>query len=265
MTYEGIDTMARITAAQAQAMRENDISFICRYLGPASWGKTITRQEAYTLLSAGVSILLCYETTAERMRGGAAAGEIDGLNARNYANDLGVPAGTVIMFACDYNAPMGDFILIESYIKAAQAALGGIYEAGVYGPEKVVSFLSERGACDKFWQCVAWSNQFLPVANVRQYAWQGDARAKAMAAACGIAAVDLDAGEDLRGLWQPTQPEPETHWYDDTMAWAAKEGICDGTRPEDPATRAEVAQMFRNYNRRLESEDYKSTSGLLAD
>ena len=263
MTYQGIDTAARITAAQTAKLRENGVSFVCRYIGPESWGKTITRDEVAILHGAGLAILLCFETSAARMRGGAAAGEIDGLNARNYVNDLGVPAGTAIFFACDYNAPMGDFILIESYIKAAQAALGGIYEAGVYGPEKVVSFLSERGACDKFWQCVAWSNQFLPVANVRQYAWQGDARAKAMAAACGIAAVDLDAGEDLRGLWMPTQPEPEKHWYDDTMAWARKEGICDGTRPEDPATRAEVAQMIRNYNRRFEAEDYKATSGLL--
>jgi hypothetical protein len=269
MSYQGVDTVARFSADKAKQLRSMGMSFVGRYLGPASWGKTITRSEADALLAAGLSILLCYETSAERMRGGAAAGEIDGLNARNYAQDLGLPAGTTIYFACDYNAPTGDLILCESYIRAAQAALGGIYEAGVYGPEKVVSFLSERGACDKFWQCVAWSNQFLPVANVRQYAWQGDARAKAMAAACGIAAVDLDAGEDLRGLWRPK--ETATHWYDDTVLWAEKEGVISPTptiadaRPEDPATRAEVMQMIRNYNRRFEDADTKTASGLLAD
>lgn len=42
----------------------------------------------------------------------------------------------------------------------------------------------------------------------------------------------------------PAEPEP---WYADTMRWAAEHGICDGTRPEEPATRAEVAQMIRNY------------------
>lgn len=261
MTYQGIDTAARITAAQAKKMRENGVRFAGRYLGPVSWGKTITKSEAELLLGEGVAILLCYESVAERMRGGAAAGAEDGQLVAYHAQQLGVPAGTAIFFACDYNAPQGDLILCENYVKAAQAALGGVYEAGVYGPEKVVSFLSDRGSCFKFWQCVAWSNQFLPVANVRQYAWQGDARAIDMAKRLGIMAVDLDAGEDLRGLWRPkTEKEP---WYADTMRWAEKEGICDGTRPEDYATRAEVAQMFRNYNRRFEAEDYKARSGLL--
>ena len=267
MTYQGIDTIARITAAQARKMRENDISFVCRYIGPESWGKTITWEEIDTLHAEGVSILLCYESVAERMRGGAAAGAEDGHLVAYHANRLGVPAGTCIMFACDYNAPTGDLILCEQYIRAAQDALGGVYEAGCYGPEKVVSFLSDRGACHKFWQCVAWSNQFLPAANVRQYAWQGDSRSKAMAAALGIMAVDLDAGEDLRGLWAAPQPE---HWYDDTVRWAIKEGIVTGptiedARPEDAATRAETMQMFRNYNRRFEAEDTKTASGLISD
>ena len=267
MTYQGIDTAARITAAQARKMRENGIAFAGRYIGPESWGKTITRSEAELLLGEGVAILLCYESVAERMRGGAPAGAEDGALVAYHANVLGVPAGTCIMFACDYNAPTGDLILCENYIRAAQDALGGVYEAGVYGPEKVVAFLSERGACHKFWQCVAWSNQFLPVANVRQYAWQGDSRAKDMAKKLGILAVDLDASEDLRGLWAPKVTE--THWYDDTVLWAEKEGVIApvktiaDARPEDAATRAEVMQMIRNYNRRFEEPDTKSASGLL--
>jgi len=269
MTYQGIDTAARITAAQAKKMRENGVRFAGRYLGPVSWGKTITKTEADTLLGEGVSILLCWESSAERMRGGAPAGASDGANALKYAQQLGVPAGTAIFFACDYDAPQGDLILCEQYITAAQAALGGVYEAGCYGPEKVVAFLSDRGACFKFWQCCAWSNQFLPAANVRQYAWQGDARAVDMAKKLGIAAVDLDAGEDLRGLWRAK--ETETHWYDDTVLWAEKEGVIApvpsiaDARPEDPATRAEVMQMIRNYNRRFEDADTKTASGLLAD
>ena len=270
MTYQGIDTAARITAAQAQKMRESGVSFAGRYIGPESWGKTITKAEAELLLGEGVAILLVYESVAERMRGGAAAGAEDGQLVAYHANALGVPAGTCIFFACDYNAPQGDLILCENYIKAAQAALGGVYEAGVYGPEKVVAFLSDRGSCFKFWQCVAWRNQFLPIANVRQYAWQGDARAVDLAKRLGIMAVDLDAGEDLHGLWRPKEPEPASHWYDETVRWAIKEGIVAGptiedARPEDAATRAEVMQMFRNYNRRFEAEDTKNASGLLAD
>lgn len=270
MTYEGIDTSARITAAQARKMRENGLCFAGRYLGPESWGKTVTRAEAKALHAEGISILLCYETTAERMRGGREAGAEDGSNALRYARELDVPVGTCIFFACDYNVPTGDLILCENYISAAQAALGGVYEAGCYGPEKVVSFLSDRRDCFKFWQCCAWSNQFLPVANVRQYAWQGDVRSKDMAKKLGIAAVDLDAGEDLRGLWAPEKPEPVKHWYDETVLWAISEGIVAGptieaARPEDYATRAECMQMFRNFCKRFEEPDMKNASGLPAD
>ena len=270
MTYQGIDTAARITAEQARKMREIGISFAGRYLGPESWGKTVTKAEADALLAGGIFILLCYETSAERMRGGTAAGAADGANALRYARELGVPVGTCIFFACDYDVPDSDLIRCENYITAAQSAMGGVYEAGCYGPEKIVSFLSDRGDCFKFWQCCAWSNQFLPVASVRQYAWQGDARSRAMAKKLGIAAVDLDAGEDLRGLWAPPEPEPVTHWYDDTVRWAIKEGIIAGptiedARPEDCATRAEVMQMFRNFCKRFDEEDKKTAGGLLTD
>ena len=49
----------------------------------------------------------------------------------------------------------------------------------------------------------------------------------------------------LNGLKEPDEP-----WYAETMRWAEMNGICDGTRPEDPATRAEVAQMLRNFANR---------------
>lgn len=43
--------------------------------------------------------------------------------------------------------------------------------------------------------------------------------------------------------------EPETHWYDEDMAWAKENGITDGTNPESGATRAEVWAMLRRlYN-----------------
>lgn len=258
--YQGIDTAARITAAQAAKLRQNGVSFACRYIGPEAWGKTITAEEIRTLRDAGLAIMLCFESTASRMKGGARAGAEDAVTARNCAAALGVPAGTVIFFACDYNAPAADFASIEAYLRAAKMNAEQ-YGVGMYGPEKVVSAISERGACFYFWQCAAWSNQFLPVADVRQYAWQGDARAKAMAAACGIAAVDLDSAETLAGMWlPPVKPQPEP-WYADTVRWAEQEGVIapvssiEDARPEDPATRAEVMQMIRNYNRRFEAED----------
>lgn len=271
MMYEGIDTAARITAAQAARLRENGVSFVCRYIGPESWGKTISRDEVQILHDAGLSILLCFETSAARMRGGARAGAEDGYTARQAAEELGCPSGTVIFFAADWDVQPGELPACEAYLKTAGYNTEQ-YGVGCYGGERVTSAMSERGACYYFWQCVAWStNQFLPVADVRQYAWQGDARSLAMAAACGIYAVDLDAADTLSGMWLPPVIEPERHWYDDTVLWAEKEGVIApvpciaDARPEDPASRAEVMQMIRNYNRRFEEPDTKRASGLLAD
>lgn len=51
--------------------------------------------------------------------------------------------------------------------------------------------------------------------------------------------------------------EEKAPWYAEAMDWAKENGVCDGTRPEDVATRAEVAQMFYNMDKRY--------SGLLTD
>lgn len=52
--------------------------------------------------------------------------------------------------------------------------------------------------------------------------------------------------EQVGVLWVPeAQPQPELPWYAEDRAWAMAQGISDGTRPEEPATRAEVWAMLR--------------------
>ena len=274
MTYLGIDTAARITAAQAHSLRENGVSFVCRYLVPDGYSKGVTSAEILSLRDAGLAILFCWEIGAAAMAKGAAQGVQDGARARQLAEKFGLPSGTAIYFAADYNVPQNDLIQCEQYMLAAQSALGK-YIAGVYGGQRVCEFLRDRGTTNKIWQCVAWTNVFLTDASVRQYAWQGAAESKEMAAKCGIYAVDMDATEDMRkaGMWMPyneyqdgdgTIIEPVAHWYDDTVAWCVKEGIVTDPHPDEKPTQAVVMQMFRNYNRRFESEDTKSDSGLLS-
>ena len=202
--YQGVDTIANITADQARLLAANGVSFVARYLAP---GKTLTAQEVKNLREAGLAIRLCWETTANRIKGGAAAGAADGDAARRAAERLGIPEGTVIFFACDYDAPASDFASIEAYLRTAKYNVEP-YGVGLYGPERVVAEMSARGACYYHWQCVAWSNQFLPCADVRQYAWQGDVRAMDMAKKCGIGAVDLDSAETLEGMWEAEPSAP---------------------------------------------------------
>ena len=281
--YTGIDTAARITAEQAAKIKAQGLSFVGRYLVPETYGKALTAAEADALRGAGLAILLCWEIGAYDMKRGAVKGAEHGARARQLAEGMGVPAGTVIYFAADYDVPSGELLQCEQYLKAAQAALGK-YKAGAYGGERLISFLADRGLLIALWQCVAWTNIFNEKAGVIQYAWQGASDAKDVAAKLGFA-VDLDSCEDMRaaGLWMPegsgdatipqsaaqtapfTQGGQGTPWYAETMAWARKEGVCDGTRPEDYATRAEVCQMIRNYNRRFEAGDEKRDSGMLSE
>lgn len=241
MTYLGVDTAARITAPQAKKLRENGVSFVGRYITP---GKSLDAAEITALRDAGLAIMLCWETTAERMKGGAKAGAEDAERAAWFAMQLGIPEGTVIFFAADYKVPDSDFPAVEAYLRTAKYNVEP-YGVGLYGPERVVAEMSARGTCYYFWQCTAWSNQFLPCADVRQYAGQDDARAKELAAKCGILAVDLDSAETLAGMWLPPVVEQPTHWYDEPMAWAEKRGLIKDGRPNDPVTRAELAIVLQ--------------------
>lgn len=260
MTYLGIDTAARLGAAQAALCVAQGISWVGRYLVPEGYGKALTAAEAAQLRAAGLAILLCWEINAGDMRGGAARGARHGAQARQLAEAMGIPPGTAVYFAADWDVQPYETQACLDYMAAAQAALG-LYQAGVYGGEMICRCMSAAGY-KYLWQCVAWTTEFLPEASAIQYAWQGSTDAQQMAARLGFG-VDLDQCMDLKaaGLW--LAKEPPGPWYADTMRWAQKEGICDGTRPEDFATRAEVAQMIRNYNRRFEAEDAKTVSGLL--
>ena len=86
--------------------------------------------------------------------------------------------------------------------------------------------------------------------------------AKAMAAACGIYAVDLDSAETLAGMWlPPAHPEPEKPWYADAMVWAEEQDLIRDGRPNDPVTRAELATVLYRIHG---PEDNKEASGLLS-
>ena len=290
MMYLGIDTAARISAAQAKKLRENGVSFVGRYMVPPGMNKDLTADEITGLRNAGLAILLCWEIGAGDIKGGAARGAMDGSRAKALAKSFGVPECTTIFFACDFCPVQGDYPAIEAYMRAAQAACAP-YVAGLYGPAKIIDYIAEQGACDKFWQCVAWSEgKISKYMNVYQYQWSGGPESKAMQAKIGIP-VDMNRSEDLKaaGLWippyasyddgeggtiiEPTQPV-QPMWYDEQMAWVKKLGLINDGRPNDNMTRAELATVLMRYDTiidakileamdLLEPEDEKKLSGLL--
>lgn len=53
--------------------------------------------------------------------------------------------------------------------------------------------------------------------------------------------------KNILGVFRPAYAA-ETPWYTQAQTWVKEHGISDGARPTDPATRAEVWQMFYNFN-----------------
>lgn len=251
MSYKGIDTSMKISADAAKTLNALGVSFVGRYLVPRGMGKDITAEEARGLHDAGLAILLCWEIEAARALKGAGVGASDGERARNLARGMRVPEETAIFFAVDFLPKSGDYSVIQEYFLAAYAAVAP-YRCGIYGPYDIVKAMSERIPGLYVWQCVGGSSgRIYEGLNFYQRLGSDAAECKAIQAQVKFA-VDLDTAESLDGLWRPV---PETHWYDDTVLWALKEGIVTEERPNDPATRAEVMQMIRNYNRRFEAED----------
>ena len=153
MTFQGIDTAARISARAAKILRSEGIDFAVRYLVPEKGGtawKALSASEAADIRGAGLALMLCWETTAKRMKDGKGAGEVDGNMARELAEAMGVPPGTVIYYAADYAVPESDYKAVYDYLYAASIAAYP-YNVGLYGSENVVGAMDERKACQNFW------------------------------------------------------------------------------------------------------------------
>lgn len=245
--YLGVDTAQKINAEQAQKLHDNGVDFVVRYLvpneGSTAW-KAVTAEEIATIHNAGMAVGFVWETTAQRVKGGASAGAEDGWKAKNLATELGIPSASVIYFACDYDIPKADLQLAEDYYRSARIALGK-YLCGVYGGQRICTEMFHKGFLH-LWQCVAWSNEFLQRAEVIQYAWQGSQEAQDMATATGVA-VDLNRANTLEFMWQPPI---EKRWYTDAVKWAQENELING-EPTDTATKADLASMFFYMDKRL--------------
>lgn len=253
----GVDSATPVTLEAARALHAEGVRFWGRYLVPKTW-KALTKTEANLIRGTGIALLLIWETAATRARLGEFAGASDGITARELAAEMGVPNGTAIYFAVDYNAPAADYPTVEAYLRAAAKACAP-YKVGVYGSYGVIEAMAQRGAADHFWQCVAWSGGRVSArADAYQYQWSGGAEAKALAEKAGFS-VDLDRCADMRkaGLWLPmdvddTPTEPsdfEGHWAEASIRKAIRKGILqgypDGTiRPSEPVKRGQLAAIL---------------------
>ncbi|MEV6258090.1 DUF1906 domain-containing protein [Nocardia sp. NPDC051911] len=133
--------------------------FVVRYLsdgGPNLPGKLLTPGEADALRAAGVEIVSNWETTADRMLGGYAAGEYDATLALAQVRACGGRDDRPIYFSADFDATEEQQALINDYLRGAASVLG-VENVGIYGGYWPVSRALDAGVARWAWQTDAWS------------------------------------------------------------------------------------------------------------
>lgn len=243
---KGIDCASKLTAESAAKIKAEGYEFAGRYLvPPEKYSKALTANEAKAITDAGLKILTVYETTADRVKGGAFAGKIDAQTAYECAKAINMPTSGAIYFAVDYDAQSNDYTVISDYFKAARQYIGE-YKLGIYGSCSVIEAMSPYVDC--LWQCVAWS---YGKKSPKLHVYQGQFNKYA-----GGVNVDINESADMdaAGIWDYTvKKDYEGHWAQKDIEWAIDRGILvgysDGTvRPNEPATRAEIVTMLRRYD-----------------
>ncbi|MCD8358722.1 MAG: DUF1906 domain-containing protein [Oscillospiraceae bacterium] len=264
-SVKGIDTATPLTAATASAVKAAGYAFAGRYLVPASgtlkW-KALTAPEAKRISDAGLRLLTVWETSADRVLGGATAGAADGAQAYTCAKAIDMPTDGIIYFAVDYEATDAQMDTIAAYLQAARAQTEE-YEIGVYGSYRVVEAMAARGVCKGFWQCLAWSyGQRSDALTV----YQGEFNRTV-----GGVSVDIDDCPDMdaAGIWDYTSKNSieeddimtgeeiynalneylvdmdAPDWAQDELQEAIDMGITDGTRPMQLIPRYQAAIMAK--------------------
>jgi hypothetical protein len=135
-------------------VKQKGYSFVCRYLSNDPT-KNLTSAELATIRNAGLSIVVVWETTGDRMKAGNAAGKADAEEANNLVNDLDM-RGVPIYFACDYDAPPSDQDAINAYLDGVASVIGA-NRVGMYGGYWPLSRAFDAGKCKYGWQTSAWS------------------------------------------------------------------------------------------------------------
>jgi hypothetical protein len=194
---KGIDFTTPLTLAKAKELKAAGYDFICRYLVPEAYkSKRITKAEAEAATQTGLKILSVFEIYADfrQTKGGTrsteVAGREDGKAALKEARLVGMPVGSTIYFAVDFDTK--DYDMVEAYLRNAFVEIPG-YACGVYGSYYVVEEMARRKACTHFWQTYAWSNKKISkYNNVYQY--------KNGVNVIGIAA-DLNEASGNEGFW----------------------------------------------------------------
>ncbi|MBR5438388.1 MAG: DUF1906 domain-containing protein, partial [Clostridia bacterium] len=147
------DTATILDSSKAAFLYSQGYRYIGRYLTNASSGinKAVTRQEAEIILSSGMNFFPIYQTSGNSASYFSAdKGTQDAGKAIEAAFSLGLPEGTVIYFAVDFDATISQINSnILPYFRSISERMKNVtYKVGVYGARGVCSTVSSNGYAD---------------------------------------------------------------------------------------------------------------------
>jgi len=190
-------------------LKKAGIGIVIRYVGASAW-KSLTLKEANALRKEGIDIAAVYETTADWMFAGRAAGVAAAKKARSAIIKCGGPKKPFIYFACDRETTR--YAAVNACLSGAASVIG-TENVGIYGSYNVCKSALDGHYAAKAWQTLAWSyGKVLPEAALYQSTRQ----------VFSNTGLDYDtnfARDDAMGQWAYAGPG--------TLGWAQQDADAD--------------------------------------
>lgn len=189
------------------------VRFAIRYTSPLAVndtnGKNLLPAEKTTLLGAGISIVVVFESTAQRMLGGKTAGTADAEHLDAVVKALGMP-GLPGYFAADWDATPAQQAAINAYLDGVAAVLG-LSRTGMYSGYYPMKRAFDAHKITWGFQTLAWSSVKDPKTGKVSTLWDPRAQIhQALGIKIGAGSCDVDSSmvTDF-GQWpRPARPKP---------------------------------------------------------
>jgi hypothetical protein len=152
-------------------LKRNDIKTVIRYYASTRRAKTVTKEEVELLNEHGFWFLPVYQDNARKTRDfSSSKGKTAGKNALDFANYVGQPDGTSILFAVDTDFSTSQIKrYVVPYFKSVQDVLDGRFRMGAYGSGAAMDILMDQGLIE-----IPWLSMSRGFRGTKDFFYKGD-------------------------------------------------------------------------------------------
>lgn len=153
---KGCDTATKLNNNQIQTIRNAGYEIVGRYLTNVSGGtldKCLTTDEINRIFAAGLKLFPIFQESGRSINNfNLAKGAENARKAFEAAERFGLPHGSVIYFAVDYDATDAEITsgIIPYFTAILLSPIGRKYRVGAYGTRNVCRRLNNEIGIDKF-------------------------------------------------------------------------------------------------------------------